>query len=76
MNDIFSHLNRYRILRRQTFKQFSSEIGLDETVVRRALIGETDPHDYNKIMFERYYEKNKMEIVNVLLNNEPVSTKE
>ena len=73
MDTIFIHLNRYRILRRMPFKKFASEIGLPETVVRRALIGETDPHDYNKIMFERYYRDNFEEIQRIITKNEPIT---
>jgi hypothetical protein len=73
METMFNFLNRYRILRRMTFKDFAAEIGLPETVVRRALIGDTVPHDYNKIMFERYYQNNRAEIIRVLTDNEPIN---
>lgn len=58
-------LNKYRLSRCMTMTAFAKEIGLKVSIVRRTLCGVTGPHDYNKVVFDKYIADHQEEIIKV-----------
>jgi len=73
MNTKYSLLNQYRIKKRMSMKQFARELGLDYFMVRKTLLGLSEPHDYNKVVFDEYWREHEEEILSVILERETVS---
>ena len=66
MKTKYTVLNRFRIKSHLSMSAFAKELGLNIDVVKRTLRGETEPHDYNKEAFDRYYWKHEEKILEVL----------
>jgi len=71
MDTRYTALNRYRITKRWSMQKFADILGLNYFVVRRTLLGITEPHDYNKVVFDEYWREHEEEILSVILEKEP-----
>lgn len=69
MDNKYTALNRYRLSRKMSMTAFAQEIGLSIDIVRRTIFGVTEPHDYNKEVFDQYYKTHQAEILDSILDN-------
>ena len=67
MDTKYTALNRYRLINNMSMTDFAKLIGLDYFMVRKTLLGMTEPHDYNRVVFDKYYHEHEDEILSAIL---------
>ena len=72
MDTKYTALNRYRLKKKMSLTAFAKKLGLSIDVVRRTLLGITEPHDYHKEVFDQFYRDHEDEILSTILEKEIV----
>lgn len=73
MDTKYTALNRFRISKHMTMIAFAEWVKLDLSVVRRTLLGITEPHDYHKVVFDDFYKEYENKILSEILKKETVT---